>query len=297
MDIKLIAMDMDGTLLKSDNTISDRTKQTLINAQKQGIRLVLASGRSYRKLMEYAKELEMDQYGGYLIEVNGIALYDLARDEREVFTRITKEEGIRIFDVLKPMELEIQALMDDGLYDYIPASMMEEKRAYRKRHHMGDDYPWTAGAFTFVNDNRKGYPRQFTFSSGEDLQEEVNKFAACHHEDVLRKWIPAIKEQLGNDFWIGLTSPCWLEIMPKGITKGSALTALAKELDVSMEQVMAFGDGENDIEMLTAVKYGIVMENALANVKKVAYTICDDNNHDGIAKVVEEMILSKTDAN
>lgn len=297
MDIKLIAMDMDGTLLKSDNTISDRTKHALIRAQKQGVRLVLASGRSYRKLMEYAKELEMDRYGGYLIEVNGIALYDLARDQREVFTRITKEQGIHIFNVLKPMELEIQALMDDGLYDYIPASMMEEKRAYRKRHHMGDDYPWTAGAFTFVNDNRKGYPRQFSFSSGEELQEEVNKFAACHHEDVLQKWIPAIKEQLENDFWIGLTSPCWLEIMPKGITKGSALTALATELGISMDEVMAFGDGENDIEMLTAVKYGIVMENALANVKKVAYTICDDNNHDGIAKVVEDMILSKTDAN
>lgn len=67
--IKLIAMDMDGTLLTSDNTISKKTKEALWKAQEKGIRLVLASGRSYCRLMDYAKELKMDQFGGFLLEV------------------------------------------------------------------------------------------------------------------------------------------------------------------------------------------------------------------------------------
>ena len=64
--IQMIVMDMDGTLLTSDNTISPKTKEMLLQVQKQGVRLVLASGRSYCKLLEYAKELQMDTYGGYL---------------------------------------------------------------------------------------------------------------------------------------------------------------------------------------------------------------------------------------
>ena len=74
--IQMIVMDMDGTLLTSDNRISSRTKELLLRVQKQGVRLVLASGRSYCKLMEYAEELHMDAYGGYLLEVNGLILYD-----------------------------------------------------------------------------------------------------------------------------------------------------------------------------------------------------------------------------
>ena len=78
MTIKLIAMDMDGTLLRSDNTISQNTKNILLEAQKKGIILALASGRSYAKLLPYAQQLQMQKYGGYLIEVNGMAVYDLA---------------------------------------------------------------------------------------------------------------------------------------------------------------------------------------------------------------------------
>lgn len=85
--IQMIVMDMDGTLLTSDNRISSRTKELLLRVQKQGVRLVLASGRSYCKLMEYAEELHMDAYGGYLLEVNGLILYDLASGKRHIRNR------------------------------------------------------------------------------------------------------------------------------------------------------------------------------------------------------------------
>lgn len=77
-----IVMDMDGTLLDPNNKILPETKAALIACQKQGTKLVLASGRSYTRLLSYAKELEMDVYGGYLLEVDGIAYYDVQKDER-----------------------------------------------------------------------------------------------------------------------------------------------------------------------------------------------------------------------
>ena len=97
MDIKLIAMDMDGTLLKSNNHISEKKKEILLRVQKKGIRLDLASGRSYCKLMEYAKELQMDIYGGYLIEVNGMAIYDVKKQKRHIRKRMPKEDAQHIF--------------------------------------------------------------------------------------------------------------------------------------------------------------------------------------------------------
>lgn len=292
MDIKLIAMDMDGTLLQSDNTISQRTKEALIKAQKQGVRLVLASGRSYHKLMQYAKELQMDMYGGYLIEVNGIALYDLQKNERTVFHQLHKPDASYIFDFLKQFEVEILGIQDDSIYDYIPESMMDDKRAFRKLHHIDANCPWTAGAFSFIQDCRAGYPNLFTIHEAAELPETLNKFAVAHLPEKLEPVISKIKMGLQDTFWLGLTSSGWLEIMPKDVTKGNALLSLATKLSLVPSQLMAFGDGENDIEMLQVVDYGFVMKNALESVKQYGYGVCDDNQNDGIAKIIETYILS-----
>lgn len=291
--IKMIAMDMDGTLLQSDNTISSRTKVALLKAQQRGIRLVLASGRSYRKLMRYAKELGMDRYGGFLIEVNGIALYDLAHDKREVYHQLERKDTKKIFAALKQFDVEILGMGDDAIYDYIPDCMIPLKIAYRKEHHLSEDTPWTAGAFAFVYDNRAGYPNQMRIQNSDGFPETLNKISVAHYPEQLVKCLPAIKVALAKEYWIGLTSPGWLEIMPKGVTKGAALQNLAEKLHISMAEMMAFGDGENDIEMLSAVGYGVVMQNALDCVKQAGSCICDSNNEDGIAKVLEQIFLDE----
>ena len=126
MNIKLIAMDMDGTLLKSNNKISDKTKEILLRVQEKGIRLALASGRSYCKLMEYAKELQMDVYGGYLIEVNGMAIYDVKEQKRHIRKRMPREDAQQIFRYFQQFKVEIIGHLDDGMYDYNPKEILEE---------------------------------------------------------------------------------------------------------------------------------------------------------------------------
>lgn len=284
--IKLIATDMDGTLLKSDNTISPKTKHILIEAQKQGVRLVLASGRSYRKLMQYAQELEMPKYGGYLIEVNGTAVYDLSNDKRTRYHELKKADAIKIFNALKPFEVEIMGLGDDSLYDYIPESLIALKQEYRRKHQLPEDYPWTAGAFSIVFDNREGYPNQYMIQSGEEYPQGLNKIAAIHEAAVLREKLPQLQAALGQDYWLGLTSPAYLEIMEKGVSKGNALTMLCEQLHIDTDDVIAFGDGENDIEMLKTAGTAVVMENALEQVKTYADIVCPSNENDGIANTL-----------
>lgn len=85
MSIKWIVTDMDGTLLNSSERITDRTREALIACQKKGIRLILASGRSYVRLLPYAEQLEMKNYEGCFIEINGLALISLRRKRGQCF--------------------------------------------------------------------------------------------------------------------------------------------------------------------------------------------------------------------
>lgn len=108
--IKAVIMDMDGTLLDPNNKISPATKEKLIELEKKGVRLILASGRSYTRLLPYARELEMEKYGGLLIEVDGIAWYDLAK--RTPHTQ-TDETGGNLFDLSIFDEFELRI---DGMF-------------------------------------------------------------------------------------------------------------------------------------------------------------------------------------
>lgn len=288
--IKMIVMDMDGTLLREDNTIDDVTKEALLDAQRKGIRLVLASGRSYCKLMRYAKELQMSSYGGYLIEINGLALYDLASEKRDVKTRLSPEDIRKLYEFGLPYELEMQAMFDDGIYIYIPESLLPGKIAYRKEHHLPDDHPLTRGAMKFLSDNRQGYPNQTYIRHADEITRPLNKVCFAADKAALDVFAEKLRLKYQDLFWIGKTTESWLEIMPKGITKGNALMALADKLHIERDEILVFGDGENDIEMIQYAAYGIAMGNALAAVKEVAYDITDDHNHQGIAKALKKYI-------
>ena len=286
--IQMIVMDMDGTLLTSENKISPKTKELLLRVQQQGVRLVLASGRSYCKLLEYAKELRMDAYGGYLLEVNGLILYDLASGKRHIRKQMGRIEMEELFTYFRQWDVEFMAQFDDGLYDYNPESIIKEKAEYRSIHNLGEDYPWTGGAFALLADNRKGYPNIHYIDTWEEIDRRINKVSIAYHADVMAEVSAQAKRDLKDRYWLGLTTPKWLELMPLGITKGSGLQALVDMLGISMRDVMAFGDGENDIEMLQAAGIGIAMGNAMAEVKAAADEETDSNNDEGIFKALQK---------
>ena len=286
--IQMIVMDMDGTLLTSENKISPKTKELLLRVQQQGVRLVLASGRSYCKLLEYAKELCMDAYGGYLLEVNGLILYDLASGKRHIRKQMGRIEMKELFTYFRQWDVEFMAQFDDGLYDYNPESIIKEKAEYRRIHNLGEDYPWTGGAFALLADNRKGYPNIHYIDTWEEIDRRINKVSIAYHADVMAEVSAQAKRDLKDRYWLGLTTPKWLELMPLGITKGSGLQALVDMLGISMRDVMAFGDGENDIEMLQAAGISIAMGNAMAEVKAAADEETDSNNDEGIFKALQK---------
>ena len=291
MNIKMIVSDMDGTMLNTDQEITSLTLSSLIQAQNQGIMLVIASGRSYRTLIDYGKKLEMDKYHGYFIGVNGGALYDVSKGINTIVQQLQLDEIKEVYEMLDDYEVEIMAVLDDTIYDYIPDSLLQIKKQYRIDNNIADDVPMTAGTFKMIVDQRKGYDNIHYIKSYRDINCVVNKICITNAAEKLIDVYDHCVKTLGHKYNFSRTSPMWIECTPKCISKGNAIKKLAIVKNIALDEIVVFGDGENDLSMFETVKYSVAMGNGMDSVKNVAYTITDDNNNDGIAKFIDENIF------
>lgn len=280
--IKAIITDMDGSLLDSEDQLQEATRCKLIELQQKGILLVLASGRSYMRLLPYAKQLNMKQYGGWLCEVNGMAVQNLKRGTRKIFAQLQREDVNQLFAVLKNYECEIHGNFDDGLFYRIPESMIAVKQQERELRKLPKDYPWTGGAWTWNQDLTKGYPRQFRVNSCDEMAMPLNKLSVLNSKGKNEWLYQVLMEQFQNQYEIVRTCPRIIEISPKGITKGNAIAQIMKECGLSKEEVLVFGDGENDVTMFDEVTHSVAMGNAEDYVKEKASAVTLSNDEQGI---------------
>ncbi|MDR1795671.1 MAG: Cof-type HAD-IIB family hydrolase [Erysipelotrichaceae bacterium] len=288
MEIKLIAMDMDGTLLDSQSRITTKTREALLEAQKQGIRLVLASGRNYLGLVESARELKMKEYGGFFLGVNGQQITNLKTGETQYIARISIPLAKKVLAYAVANDLEFFAVLNDTLYNYFSPQLKKKKLEYAKEHHLPQEH-LTASVFSFVK--KQNYEHIYYIEGKpEDIVVEANKLVFAQEPEILQKHIPALQRLFGSDLEMGRTSPRWLEFTPKGINKGSSLQAVMKQEKIKKEEVIAFGDGENDLAMLQAAGLGIAMSNAMEPLRQAADYITLSNDEDGIALALEKYL-------
>lgn len=285
MSIRWIVTDMDGTLLNSHDRISKETEHCLLACQEKGIRLILASGRSYVRLMPYAQQLHMEKYGGRLIEVNGLAVNYLDSKERQVFSQLYKKDIEELFYFLREQKIEIQAYKDDAFYYWIPEWQMPYKIAEREEKGYLKNHPLAGSSWSWIisDDFSHNYPHIIEASSIEQLPESINKLNCLDYPEKIDKVCQMLKERFPDLCEVVRTSPRLIEIAPKGITKGKTLCRLMEKEGIGPEEVMVFGDGENDVDMFRQVTYSIAMGNAASYVKKYAFDITGTNDEDGIA--------------
>lgn len=290
MAIKWIVTDMDGTLLDGNDRIMPKTKEYLLECQKHGIKLILASGRSYSRLMPYVKELDLERYGGYLIEVNGIAFNHLKEGKRQVYAQLTPGDSKELFPYLTSLEVEVQAYEDKAIYYWIPGCQVPEKEAERRKRNLPEDYPWLGGAWTWVTDTRNGYPEQTPVARWEELPKRLNKFGCLASPKRMEEVHQAVTKRFGGDYEIVRTCPRLIEIAPKGISKGNTLRRCMEAEQVRPEETIAFGDGENDVGMFRQAAYSVAMGNAEEFVKRQASMVTAGNTEEGIARALGRLI-------
>lgn len=287
--LKAIIMDMDGTLLAPGDHILPETKQKLLELERQGVTLILASGRSYTRLLPYADQLDMAANGGYLIEVDGISLYDMGAGEREVLRRMDPSEIREVYTDLMHLNCEAQACLDDGFFDYFDEDIRRKKEQLRKERNLPDDFPWTAGPWDWLADLRSGYPNQTFVHSAEEINRPINKIQLMQDEDKIREIYDFLIRKYGDRFEIFRTCPRQLEILPKGYSKGKTLKRLMEMKGWNKDEVVAFGDGENDVSMFEVVDDSFAMANARDFVKAKARYETASNADNGIVRGLERL--------
>ena len=268
--VKMTAVDMDGTLLTTDKRILPETIEAISEAEKAGISVVLATGRAVAEIKEYRHALKSISYG---ITESGGLLYDFRREQILWCHSFDMEMREIIIEASFRENVILQAMAGGAVF-------MEEGCLQDLARHRIDHF---AGLFrdscTMVPDIRS----QILYG-----KEEIEKINLYHTDSAARK---RTRERLAHTgLELADSEYTSLEISPPGVCKGDALLRLCGLQGISIKNVAAIGDSDNDFTMLRAAGFPIAMGNANGRVKNISCYITEDCDHDGVGVFLRQLI-------
>lgn len=267
MNYKMIFSDMDGTLLKSDIEISEKNKSAIKMAVEKGVQFVICTGRGVFGVEPYLRQLGLVGQEGYAICQNGGAVYDL----RDMSLAIRESFSPEIF---KPIVYYARELGLE-LYYYDDRTFIAERESERVKN-----YCKVMGSSVKLMEEPLTHPGEFT------------KCLVTGDREKLLLVQKMIMETAGDALDCFFSSPIFMEVVKKGVSKGKIMEITAKKAGIPLEEVIAVGDSHNDISMITKAGMGIAVANAEEEVKKVANFITKNScEQDAIAEVIETFIL------
>lgn len=274
-DIRLVAMDLDHTLLNDDKKISRHTERVLRDAMNRGVLIVPATGRIFKSIPEFIRDMEGVRYA---LCCNGATVYDKDEDEILYTNHLSEQTVFDIFDILEKYHCTHdiyqngQGYMEPRFLDHLP------------------EYGVLSHTYDLVKDTRLPVENLREYIHKNPLGiEKISSFfddmkvRKAAFEELCEKNIASVSSSLSNN----------IEINQFGCDKGDGLMHLAEHLGIPMSQVMACGDAGNDTKMIEAAGIGVVMENGMEELKKIADFITKTNNEDGVAYAIEKLVLDE----
>lgn len=263
--IRLVIADIDGTLVDDQRRLSMRTKEVLSRLKEQAYLLGIASGRGIEELLTLKDVWGLRDPFDLIIGMNGAQLFDQIHQRRYDFYMLQPAWIKEILDILRPFHLNPYMIKGKTL---VCLREDEEIKKSSKRNRTN---------IHVVKEESELYAQpcpKIMFKIEEDRIDEVMAYALRHKKGA---------------YSVFKTQPIMLEFADERTNKIHALTLFSKENELSLSQVMAFGDMTNDNEMLRQVGYGVAMANAAEDTKDAArYQTRYDNNQDGLARFIIE---------
>ena len=267
--IRVILLDIDGTLINSKKQITPRTKAALLKAQADGIKLVLSSGRPDQGLYRWAKELKMTEYGGYFVCYNGGKVIDCQTGAVLYNKCIPVSQAKAVLEHVK--QFQVVPVINRGEYMYVTDVFNHDLQM-----------PQTVNILQYEA-RSNGYLLCETRDLTEFVDFPLNKILLYGQPEYLRKHCERICAPFENQLNAMFTAPMYFEFTAKNVDKAMAIHQGLASLGYLPEEMIAFGDAENDISMLKYAGIGVAMGNAVDTVKVCADEITASNDEDGIA--------------
>ena len=261
--IKLVVTDMDGTLLNSNHEVSSLFLELFKTLKKHNVIFVAASGRPYYGITDKLKAIKSEII--IVAENGGIVV-----DNENVLLSI-------------PINKNNLHKIEDLIYsnNHIHPIYCTKSKAYFKNNSNG-----------FIKLLSEYYPNYSVVNTIDEIEEEIIKIALYHHEDSEKHIFPLF-ENLTAEYKIIISGKHWVDISDIYANKGNAIELLQKNFNISMEETIAFGDYNNDIEMLKRASFSFAMENAHQNVKDTANYKTKSNDEFGVEVILNELIRAK----
>jgi len=263
---KLIAIDVDDTLLNDEIKVTDATKGALAAAMAQGVTVTLATGRMFASAQKIARQIELNVP---IITYQGSLVKNLI-DEQVLYERSVPVDAARkLFAFCEERGLHLQLYVNDVLY-------------------VKED-----------NEKARGYSRlsNIPFTVEPDFEKllgsRLTKMLVIDDPALLDRVAEELQPLVGDTVHITKSKPHYLEFLHKEGTKGHALAFMAEHVGCTLDQVIAIGDAQNDREMLEVAGLGVAMGNAVPALKEIADYVTLSNNEDGVRHVIEKFVLNR----
>ncbi|MEL0537666.1 Cof-type HAD-IIB family hydrolase [Staphylococcus debuckii] len=263
---EMIVMDMDDTLLTSENEVSPKTAQYLINLQEQGYHVVLASGRPTEGMLPIAKSLKLNEHDSYVISYNGGRTTRVKDDELEDEQSVSKQDFDKIVDYCRENGLFILTYQDGHII-------------YEGEHE-----------YMNIESELTGLPMKKVDDVKTFIQNPVPKAMGVDYVPHIEEIFQSLNGKFNDNVDVTTSKPYFLEFMAHGVSKGNALKALCRKVDVDISQTIAFGDSLNDYSMIEEAGYSVAMGNAKAELKEIADDVTLDHDSDGIVVALEKIL-------
>lgn len=270
MAYKLLAVDLDDTLLDKNLRVSEANRRALMLAQQAGVVVTLATGRMFRATLPFARELGV---AAPLIVYQGALVKHSVTGEVVLHRPLPLELALDVVDRLTRRGYHVNVYLDDCLYVERtgPESALYESISRVSARPVGPLLPFL-----------------------KERGQEPTKVLVVGREKELDQLAAELRPLYGNSMHITKSKPFFLEFSHPLANKGQALAAVAAYYGFSPEEVIAVGDADNDLEMIAWAGLGVAVANARPRVREVADYITASNEEDGVARVVEKFILSGT---
>lgn len=267
---RLIALDIDGTLVDDQKRLLPSSLNALLAAQEMGIKVALASGRPTFGCKKLVEQLKLKEYGGYVLSYNGGKI--ISCKEGEILGRrtIALELLPNIYTATKEAGLEIISYTRDEII------CEDADTAFVKRQ-------------SEINGDMQIRKVDSLLTA---LKKEPFTYTITGKPEALKALKENLEKQLGQQLSMRILYDCLLEVLPKGVDKGSSLAFLIQDLGLAKEEVIAVGDSYNDLGMLEIAGLGVAMANATEAIKRTADYVTKSNNEDGIYHLLDKFVLN-----